>query len=113
MPKYARIAITLPAPDLAAADRLAAELDRSRSWIIAESVRRYVSEANTIASAIRVGPSRAEQLRRDLALTATERVLDAETVAVARGSASPDSEQPRIFPSYGAFEVWRRTRPAL
>jgi hypothetical protein len=38
MPKrklYARIAITLPDADLAAADRLARAQDRSRSWIVA------------------------------------------------------------------------------
>ena len=38
---YARISITLPAEDLAAADRLAAQQDRSRSWIVAEAIRRY------------------------------------------------------------------------
>lgn len=44
MPKpdyYARIAITLPPEDLATADRLAAEQDRSRSWIVAEAIRQY------------------------------------------------------------------------
>jgi metal-responsive CopG/Arc/MetJ family transcriptional regulator len=40
---YARIAITLPPEDLAAADRLAAQQDRSRSWIVAEAVRQYVA----------------------------------------------------------------------
>ena len=41
---FARIAITLPSVELAAADRLAAAQDRSRSWIVAEAVRRYVRE---------------------------------------------------------------------
>jgi hypothetical protein len=40
---YARIAITLPPEDLAAADRLAAALDRSRSWVIAEALRQFVA----------------------------------------------------------------------
>jgi predicted transcriptional regulator len=40
---YARIAITLPPEDLVAADRLAEELDRSRSWVIAEAVRQFVA----------------------------------------------------------------------
>jgi len=46
MPKskrYARIAITLPEQDLAAADRMALAKDRSRSWIVAEAIRRYAA----------------------------------------------------------------------
>ena len=46
---FARSAITLPAEEFAAADRLAAAQDRSRSWIVAEAVRRYVREQDTHA----------------------------------------------------------------
>jgi hypothetical protein len=40
---YARIAITLPQADLAAADQLARDQDRRRSWIIAEAIRQYAA----------------------------------------------------------------------
>lgn len=42
---FARIAITLPQEVLAAADREARRLDRSRSWIIAEAIRRFEQPA--------------------------------------------------------------------
>ncbi len=38
--EYARISITLPEDTLEAADRMAVSLSRSRSWVIAEAVRR-------------------------------------------------------------------------
>ena len=87
MPKrqpYARIAITLPADDLAAADRVAREQDRSRSWVIAEAVRAYTAKprASTSVPAIAgLGPSRLAQLAADLALTPEQRVREAEAVA--------------------------------
>lgn len=39
---YARISLTLPPEVLAQADRVAGELERSRSWVIAEAIRRWV-----------------------------------------------------------------------
>jgi len=39
---YARISITLPESLLAAADQRAAELDRPRSWVVAEALRTYL-----------------------------------------------------------------------
>ncbi len=38
-----RITCTIPADVLKAADRLAKRLERSRSWVVAEALRRYVS----------------------------------------------------------------------
>lgn len=98
MPKkkpYARIAITLPQDVLAAADRLAKELDRSRSWVIAEAVRRYAARSGAVSAPDRVreaqsapygpvsglGESRLAQLRADLELTPEERVKAAEDTA--------------------------------
>ncbi|MCC6245574.1 MAG: CopG family transcriptional regulator [Gemmatimonadaceae bacterium] len=46
---YARIAITLPESELAAADRLAKSQDRSRSWVIAEAIRYYVASLELAA----------------------------------------------------------------
>jgi hypothetical protein len=88
--RYARIAITLPATDLAAADRLARRQDRSRSWIVAEAIRRYATlESEQTASPAGVsdtpesrtsglGSSRLAQLRQDLALTPEQRVRAAD-----------------------------------
>jgi hypothetical protein len=82
MPKrkpYARIAITLPPEDLAAADRLARAQDRSRSWIIAEAIRKYSAAPD--GGPVRsegLGPYRLDQLIRDLALTPERRVRVAE-----------------------------------
>jgi hypothetical protein len=75
---YARIAITLPAPDLAAADRLAKAKDRSRSWIIAEAIRRYASAEAEPPRAPGLGPYRLEQLKADLAHTPEQRVRAAQ-----------------------------------
>jgi predicted nucleotidyltransferase len=81
MPKrkpYARIAITLPATDLAAADRLAKALDRSRSWVIAESIRRYTAAEAAPPQSPGLGPYRLEQLKADLSLTPEQRVRAAQ-----------------------------------
>jgi hypothetical protein len=76
---FSRIAITLPPDVLAAADRLAKAQDRSRSWIIAEAIRRYASLAEAESPKSEgLGPYRLDQLQRDLAATPEERVRAAE-----------------------------------
>ena len=103
---YARIAITLPADDLAAADRLAEVQDRSRSWIVAEAVRRYVAEQAAL------DPARREQLRRDLTLTAQERIRAAEDGVRFKGPAHGlVAEEPLRFPTFDAFLAWLDTQP--
>jgi hypothetical protein len=131
---YARIAITLPERDLAAADRLAKLLDRSRSWVIAEAMRRFVAHQAAAAAAgsgsvsrvaepasgyavapiAGLGPQRLEQLRRDMQLTPEQRVRAAEetldtTVRLRR------PRGPRIiaFDRYEDFLDWKRARGAL
>ncbi len=92
MPKkhpIARISITIPADLLKEADRLAAELDRSRSWVMGEAVRRMA--LTPVAPVIRepvagpyavrrpgLGEQRLAQLKSDLALTVEARVIAAE-----------------------------------
>jgi hypothetical protein len=128
---YARISITLPAEDLAAADRLAAQHDRSRSWIVAEAIRRYAagvaSEERTAVEAMAgppvvgtvaahgpgLGASRMAQVERDLSMTAADRVRAAEAAMdeVAVHGGPPEAmEEPLRFANYGAFAAWRRTR---
>jgi metal-responsive CopG/Arc/MetJ family transcriptional regulator len=106
MTKYSKIAISIPPADLAAADRLADRLDRSRSWVIAEAVRRFA--ADSAASAL--GTSRMEQLARDLSLTAAQRVREAEAVVVVPESHPVHAEAPRRFATYDEFAAWRRRR---
>lgn len=48
----ARTSLTLPQPQLDAADQLAARLDRSRSWVFAEAIRRWAEPAREQASGI-------------------------------------------------------------
>jgi hypothetical protein len=43
----ARISITIPRELLAEADGAARQLDRSRSWIVADAVRRYLRAGRT------------------------------------------------------------------
>jgi hypothetical protein len=115
MPKpYARIAITLPEQDLLAADRLAATHDRSRSWIIAEALRRYVVQLSSEETSERLGPSRQAQLARDLALTPEERVREAEQTALLsdlreRAGRAP----PRQFATYDDFLDWQQGRRSI
>lgn len=107
--RYPKITITLPSADLAAADRLARLQDRSRSWIIAEALRRYVA-VHERAPAETLDAARREQLRRDLWLTAEQRLLEAEDIAVVSPTGPHSLEQPRVFASYDEFAAWRRGR---
>jgi Ribbon-helix-helix protein, copG family len=109
---FSRIAITLPSEDLAAADRLAAEQDRSRSWIVAEAVRRYVA-ANTAARQIPVlDASRREQLRRDLALLPADRIRAAEEGVRIVDRLTSLGQDPITFPNFDAFLAWSRQNPS-
>ena len=136
---YARIAITLPKRDLAAADRLARSQDRSRSWIVAEAIRRYA--AATDAKPVRagsaggaggavgtpdedataivplrqpgLGASRLAQLTRDLKLTPEARILAAEeTLRQAGGPRRPRRHHLLAFDRYEDFLDWKKTRDA-
>ena len=121
-PPFARIAITLPAPDLAAADRLATRYDRSRSWIIAEAVRRFVRADDDAAASVvppasqlprGLGPSRLAQLRKDLALTPELRVREAEdTLRLSARHQSARRHLLMTFDRYEDFLDWKHQRDA-
>lgn len=105
-PPYARIAITLPAADLAAADRLAREQDRARSWVIAEAIRRYVDEPGREPG---LGPSRRAQLLADLQLTPEARVRSAEdTARVSLLRRPPANKRVIAFDRYEDYLEWKR-----
>ena len=101
---YARIAITLPQEDLAAADRIASEQDRSRSWVIAEAVRQYARAG--------LGPSRQRQVAADLHLSPEARVRAAEDTAGVSASSlrKAGSHRQRVlgFDRYDDFLDWKR-----
>src|SRR6184192_1345034 len=80
---FTRISITLPRDVLAAADRRARALDRSRSWLIVEAIRAYLSQSPSRVEKITpgLGPLRLAQLESDLRLTPERRVRAAEETA--------------------------------
>lgn len=94
---YTQISITLPVDVLKATDARAKELDRARSWVIAEALRVYLRGGGTSATATRqvsepaavayvaakpgVGAYRLAQLEADLALTPEQRVREADRTA--------------------------------
>jgi hypothetical protein len=79
--------VTIPRDVLAAADRRARELGRSRSWVVTDAIRQYtrgaagVREPSLHPYVAGLGASRQGQLEADLALTPEARVLEAERVA--------------------------------
>ena len=126
MPKttpYARIAITLPKRDLAAADRLAQTLDRPRSWVVAEAIRRLaaappVPTAPTgapgsapVAQQSGLGPSRLAQLTADLALSPEDRVRAAEeTLRLSELGNRSRNQSLRTFDTYLDYLDFKRRR---
>ena len=88
-----RISITIPEGLVRAADELAQGLDRSRSWVLVDALRRHlVGEARPAARVAEsvaphrvpprgIGEQRRAQLLADLELTPEERVKEAERTA--------------------------------
>jgi len=106
-----RITITIPTPLLTAADERSRALDRSRSWVVVDALRRYLAEETGEADrskqsdpdcepdretpavaegalgsygdrrAAGLGPYRLAQLESDLGLPLLERVRESELAA--------------------------------
>jgi len=124
---YARISLTLPKAVLAAADRRAKELDRSRSWVIAEALRQWnAGGAPTTAShAVRepaaqpygareVAEARHQHLLTDLQRTPAERLRRAGDLARLAQAGRPRGPRVQIigFDSYEDFYQWKKARRA-
>lgn len=128
---YARISITLPRELVAAADRQARALDRSRSWLVAEALRRHLQDSAGSAAGATVpsgravhealpppygvvsrglGEYRLQQLKADLALTPEQRVLAAERTARVAEHTRPRSKGQRVlqFDRYEDYLEWKR-----
>jgi Arc/MetJ-type ribon-helix-helix transcriptional regulator len=120
----ARISITIPRGLVAETDRLARELDRSRSWVVAEAVRRYLErggEQGGTEPAVRelarepgygLGPGeyRRAQLEADLRLTPEQRVREAEGTArqTELGRRESGPQRLLVFETYEDYLAWER-----
>jgi hypothetical protein len=126
----ARITITVPHGVLKEADRRARALDRSRSWVVAEALRRFLSDPGTAtrvadvpaisepASApYAIAPAEIERVRlrhlaADLVLSPAERLARAEELgqfAFAQQRRLP-RRQVIGFSSHEDFEQWKTAR---
>ncbi len=123
-----RITITLPPDLIIAAERRAEELDRSRSWVVAEALRAHlapgegltpsppggaVAEAPAAAyAAAELAEARRSRLRAEVALPPEERLRRAEELGRLARRAQPRG--PRsviiIFDSYEDYYEWRKSR---
>ena len=124
MSKIVRISITLPQEVLAAADREAKRLDRSRSWVVAEAVRRYVKEhgagsseqvrevAEPAYAAAEVAEARRRHLLADLKLSPAERLRRAEELVRLARLVHPRRRRQQVigFDSYEDFYEWKKAR---
>lgn len=112
----ARISITIPEELVAQADRKAAGLDRSRSWVLVEALRRYLTAPEALVRerpveyAPGLGSSRAAQLAADLRLSPEERVLAAERTLLVDAERGPVPLRNRLltFDRYEDFLEWER-----
>jgi hypothetical protein len=123
-----RVTVSLPPHLILAADRRAQELDRSRSWVVAEALRAHlqydagaspsvsagaVAEAPPAAyAAPQVAESRRRRLRTDAALPPEERLWRAEQLGrlARRAQARGPRRAVIIFESYEDFYEWRKSR---
>ena len=117
-----RISITIPEALVEAADRAARGLDRSRSWLLVEALRRYLAgqarPARVVAEPVvpygvpeaGVGEQRRAQLEADLALTPEERVKEAERTARLSDLVAPKRRGDRVltFDAYEDYLEWDR-----
>ncbi len=122
---HSRISITLPRDVLVAADKRARELDRSRSWLIVEAVRTYLTAdpAQVRAPAPApyavtpgLGPQRLAQLQSDLRLTPERRVRAGEETARlgerVRGARAP-ANRLISFDRYDDYLEWKHKEGVL
>jgi predicted transcriptional regulator len=129
-----RITITIPDELVREADERSRALERSRSWVIVDALRRYLagesadsrqdSEVTSVASsvaegsqnryssqrAIGLGPYRLAQLEADLRLSVEQRVKESERAArVTELRTTPlRSERILTFDRYEDFLEWER-----
>jgi len=120
---FTRVSITLPRDVLAAADRRARTLDRSRSWLIVEALRAYLATpAGSPSARVResdavqeVADARRQHLAADLKRSPAERLQRAERLARLARQVRPRGgrrQQVIGFDSYEDFYEWKKARLA-
>lgn len=132
MPKkkkpYSRIAITLPPEVLVSADHLARDMDRSRSWVVAEAIRRFAGgqaktpggatgsvvrePADRAYAAPAVAQARIHHLHAALALTPAERLKRAEELLRLARLVHPRPPRTQViaFDTLEDFVTWKAAR---
>ncbi len=131
-----RITITIPQEFVEAADAKAKSLERSRSWVLVEALRRYLqnptsphavrepaaapytttptpaSPTTPPSAAAEVAASRRRRLRAELALPQLERLRRAEELARLGQSSSPPRASAQVvgFDNYEDYYEWRKNR---
>jgi len=119
MSKLTRITITLPRDLLAAANARARRLNRSRSWVVVEALRAFVTREPTVVrepvagyAVQEVADARRRHLATDLRLSPAERLRRAEELGrLARAAQRRRPRQQIIaFDSYEDYYEWRKTR---
>lgn len=117
--------MTIPADVLRRADELARLWDRSRSWVIAEAIRRVdrPAEAGSMMVSESAAPSytaeaaaeaRLRHLRHDLSLTPAERLRRAEALVTMARKVRKRPKRAQIigFDSFEDFAAWKKARRA-
>ena len=122
-PRIARISMTLPADLLRQTDQEAKRLGRSRSWVIAEALRRGLpvggerpTERVSVREVVvapyrdpspRLDPQRVEQLRRDLKLSPEARLRASDDAVRLGHLAHPRAPLQRVI-FFDRFEEYLR-----
>ncbi len=119
-PPVARTSITLPHRDLSAADRIALALDRSRSWVFAEAIRRWSGagggpeQASQAPVAVPPAPAAptlppASDPAAMLRLSVTARLQRSQQLTAEFRRAHPRGVRTQIvaFATQGDFEQWK------
>src|SRR5207248_524377 len=123
---FTRVSITLPRDVLAAADRRARTLDRSRSWLIVEALRAYLATPASSSARVResdgpvyavreVADARRQHLAADLKRSPAERLQRAEQLARLARQVRPRGgrrQQVIGFDSYEDFYEWKKAHLA-
>lgn len=115
-----RVTVTIPRELLARADARARQLDRSRSWVVAEALRGYLGASRVSEPATPrygtvsrgLGEQRSQQLAADISLTPEQRVREAERTSreadLVRGATRVHGTGVRFFDRYEDYLEWKR-----
>jgi len=124
-PPISRISITIPADVLRLANQMASQLDRSRSWVMGEAVRRMAqASSNSVVREPIANPyagheaemetARLRRLKADLATTPEQRLRDAEELVRLGRMVRPSRNRSQIigFDSYEDYDRWKTLQNA-